>query len=423
MATKGDKLWDDEVKGFHILKITTGCSFRVFYRTHSGKQRVTTLGRYGSITADQARKLAKEVTGKVAAGEDVSENKAQARQQEKHLTTQTLGAFIDGPYKTYQCRKKSGDATIAMLTKHFGDWWLKPMPSISSGDVERWHLAMESKKLQYETINRIFGALKTCLNKAIKLETISGHKLKGLQLERPKLTENMLATPPPSRRYLTNSETMKFFQGLDLYQESKRHQRRNSRSHGQQHLPNLDDVEFVDHVKPWLLTMYYSGLRPGDIFGLRWEHVDLTFNNITKIIEKTAHHSNEMWSFPMSEALTLVLKRWHQQCGKPFKGYVFTSRRTQTRMNNTSMQTPWKAVKVLAGIDNNLQIYSLRHNFGSQLMLNGADLLTVSKLMAHTNIQTTIKHYGHLNQGQARNYLDQFANRDLVLNEETSITG
>jgi len=422
-AAKGDKFWDDEVKGFHILKIATGSSFRIFYRNQSGKQRVATLGRYGSITADQARKLAKEVSGKVATGEDVSENKAQARKLEKHLATQTLGAFIEGPYTIYQTRKKSGDATISMLTKHFGVFWAKRMTSISTGDIDRWHLAMESKGLRFVSIERVLGALKTCLNKAVKLETIKEHKLKGYQLDKPSHSEDDLASAAPVRRYLTDSETVLFFKGIDLYQENKRRERRSSRLHGQSHLPNLDDVEFVDHVKPWLLTIYYSGLRPGDIFGLRWEHVDLNFNNITKIVEKTAHHDDTPVSFPMSDALAQMLKSWSKQHDDPTTGYVFTSRRTHTRMDKTSMQKPWNEIKDYVGIDSSLQIYSLRHNFASQLILNGADLLTVSKLMAHKNIQTTIKHYGHLKPGQAREYLDQFANRNLEPNKVVSITG
>ena len=43
-------------------------------------------------------------------------------------------------------------------------------------------------------------------------------------------------------------------------------------------------------------------------------------------------------------------------------------------------------------------LYTLRHNFASQLIMAGVDLMTVSQLMGHTSIETTIKHYGHLRQ-------------------------
>ncbi len=39
----------------------------------------------------------------------------------------------------------------------------------------------------------------------------------------------------------------------------------------------------------------------------------------------------------------------------------------------------------------------------------GVDLLTVSKLMAHSDIQTTIKYYAHLQPDHKRNAVQLFA--------------
>jgi len=51
----------------------------------------------------------------------------------------------------------------------------------------------------------------------------------------------------------------------------------------------------------------------------------------------------------------------------------------------------------------------LRHNFASQLVMAGVDLLTVAKLMAHSDIQTTIQHYAHLRPDHTRNAVEAFA--------------
>ncbi|WP_039927902.1 tyrosine-type recombinase/integrase [Alishewanella jeotgali] len=85
---------------------------------------------------------------------------------------------------------------------------------------------------------------------------------------------------------------------------------------------------------------------------------------------------------------------------------MFPSLVTGKRLDKKAMQKPWAKIRELAGLPDNLNLYTLRHNFASQLIAKGADLLTVSKLMAHTNIQTTIKHYGHLVQNKAKEYLD-----------------
>lgn len=73
------------------------------------------------------------------------------------------------------------------------------------------------------------------------------------------------------------------------------------------------------------------------------------------------------------------------------------------------MQKPWARIRQLAGLPNDLVLYSLRHNFASQLIMNGADLLSVSKLMAHSDIQTTIEHYAHLSPNHSRDFVEDFA--------------
>jgi len=53
--------------------------------------------------------------------------------------------------------------------------------------------------------------------------------------------------------------------------------------------------------------------------------------------------------------------------------------------------------------------------------MNGADLLTVSKLMAHTNIQTTIASYGHLKPDHARDFINQYCNQFSFSNPSTQL--
>ena len=219
-----------------------------------------------------------------------------------------------------------------------------------------------------------------------------------------------MADQASQRRYLESEEVDALFAGLEAYQEEKRTQRRNSRAHGKAYLPDLEGVHYVDHVAPWMLTMFYTGFRPGDLFGLRWEHVNLDFRTIRKVIEKTAHHHPDPMTFPLSTAVVKVLRSWHGQQGQPKTGLVFPSPRNGKRMSQTAMQKPWAAVRKLGGLPDDLLLYSLRHNFASQLVMAGVDLLTVSKLMAHSDIQTTIKYYAHLRPDHSRDAVEVFAN-------------
>lgn len=398
-------IFDTKLPGFHIRIGKQAVSFRLTYRNKGGKQQVITIGRLGVFTPEQAREQATVLLGAVALGQDPQQEKRASKAQAVLLQQQTLSYFLEHHYRAYQSRKKSGGQTIQIIEKHFQRWLNLPMQSLNRSLVESWQLSKEADGLAHDTIQRVYGALKTMLNYAVKRSVLSENPLKHVSLEKPpvKFDED---DATDSRRYLSEDETAAFFDAIDYYQQQRRVARSNSRAHGKAHLPDLNHVEFVDHVKPWLLLMYYTGFRPGDLFGLRWEHIDFNTGTISKVIEKTAHHQGDSRTFPLGGKATEVLTAWHIQQAKPTKGLVFVSPVTGKRMDKKAMQKPWVKIRELAGLPDNLNLYTLRHNFASQLIAKGADLLTVSKLMAHTNIQTTIKHYGHLVQNKAKEYLD-----------------
>src|SRR6266542_4222875 len=80
-ASKTVLIWDDELKGFHLRVSTRGVkTYAVVYRNAAGKQRWLTLGRHGVLTPHEARNLAKQHLGAVAAGEDPAAEKIGKRQ-------------------------------------------------------------------------------------------------------------------------------------------------------------------------------------------------------------------------------------------------------------------------------------------------------------------------------------------------------
>ncbi|MCF4010001.1 tyrosine-type recombinase/integrase [Rheinheimera sp. UJ63] len=405
LSELGD-VYDTKLAGFHMRIGKRRVSFRLSYRNTAGKQQVITIGHLGALTPEQARDQATAMLGAVALGQYPQQEKKANKEQAVLLQQQTLDYFLEHHYRAYQARKKSGSQTVQMIERHFERWSNVPMQSLNRNQVESWQLSKEAEGLAHDTIQRVYGALKTMLNYAVKKGVLTDNPLKHVSLEKPPVSFDTDENDTDSRRYLSDAETMAFFSALDLYQEQRRKARVNSRAHGKAHLADLSNLVYVDHVKPWLLLMYYTGFRPGDLFGLRWEHIDLQSGSISKVIEKTAHHQSDTRNFPLSAKATDVLVAWHKQHKQPARGLVFPSAVTGKRMDKKAMQKPWGKIRTLAGLPDSLNLYTLRHNFASQLISKGADLLTVSKLMAHTNIQTTIRHYGHLVQNKAKEYLD-----------------
>src|SRR5262245_1245557 len=77
-------IWDSELVGFGLRIEPTGRkTFIARYRAgggRSGRLRQSTIGRYGTVTVDQARGLARRTLGAAASGEDPVGDKKKARQ-------------------------------------------------------------------------------------------------------------------------------------------------------------------------------------------------------------------------------------------------------------------------------------------------------------------------------------------------------
>jgi integrase len=73
-------LWDEEVPGFGLRITSRGVrSFVVQYRNSSGATRRMTFGKFGVLTPEEARKMAKQTLAEAARGGDPAEKRARDR--------------------------------------------------------------------------------------------------------------------------------------------------------------------------------------------------------------------------------------------------------------------------------------------------------------------------------------------------------
>lgn len=121
--TAGQILADKEVKGFVARCLNSGAvtyGFRYRDKT-TRKQRWLGLGLHGSITAEQARELAKKAAGEVADKKDpqgdLEEARAEAK-REKLTAANTVNAVLDAFEKDHVEGLRSGDQVKSAFTNH-----------------------------------------------------------------------------------------------------------------------------------------------------------------------------------------------------------------------------------------------------------------------------------------------------------------
>ena len=162
------------------------------------------------------------------------------------------------------------------------------------------------------------------------------------------------------------------------------------------------------------LLSLHTGMRAGEIFHLRWEHVNLTDRTVTIMDGKgeqsrVCHMTDQV--FQMFQDLSSL--------HKPMAGkLVFPKKGTE---NETRYQTGSGFQGIVSSIGlndgitdrrNRIVFHSLRHTFASWLVQRGVPLYTVQKLMGHKTVIMT-QRYAHLAPDQGRDAARILSGLDL----------
>ena len=132
--------WDDKLTGFGVRVQPSGTkAFVVNFRTGSGgrkaQNRRVVIGRYGAVAPDEARRLARELLGRVAVGDDPARERAARRR------IPTLAEAFEEYLAANPGRKRSTETLYRGQMRYcLGDWLARPLDTISRQDVEeRFH--------------------------------------------------------------------------------------------------------------------------------------------------------------------------------------------------------------------------------------------------------------------------------------------
>ncbi len=163
----------------------------------------------------------------------------------------------------------------------------------------------------------------------------------------------------------------------------------------------------TDNTKLGILLSYYTGLRIGEVCGLKWEDVDL--NKCTLKIRRTVQRIYEKGSTRIiidspkskSSVRTIPIPNFLIDILKVHKvsDAVFVLSGTDKLIEPRTMQYRFKSFLKKANLPS-VNYHSLRHMFATNCIEIGFDVKTLSDILGHATVETTLNRYVHSSMKQ-----------------------
>ena len=285
--------WDDRLVGFGVRVQPSGAkTFLINYRTGSGgrkaRNRRIAVGRCGRLAPEEARRLAQELLGRVARGEDPAEERAGSRGMP------TLREAFAEYLTANPNRKATTEALYRSQMRYcLGDWLARPLDTITRRDVEtRFHRV--SRRNGWAVANHIIALLRSVYR-------------------RPCVDHESLRNPVDL-----------WLAGGGRYHRAVR--RRISTP--AETLPRWWEAIEAEVTVPATRDIFrfgmYTGMRRGEIVGLRWDRVDLERG----VFRVEATKTGEPLELPITRQLAALLERRRLEAGRRNGGarpWVFPS--------------------------------------------------------------------------------------------------
>lgn len=377
-------------------------SYQLRYRIQ-GRQKTLS---FGDIPLKDAR--AKAQAARVAIYEgDNPQTKALLR-KEKQIS---FGEFIEQHYLPHlRAEGKNAEEAEKMLLAQLSWLWTKPIADMRLVEMTAWQNKQATDKT-IATANRYTNAVKAVTKHARYLGVVSTDPLADFhRLKQPDAVHEIRWLTEREEQVLRAELSSRDFSrhGLEIT-DTKLAKSGNVTSLSIKHSGSVQDAIknrktrwFKDHLTPAVLLMLECGLRRQEALRLRWSDIRPTTQQgeYQLLISPNSEKTKRGRYVPLlKETLATLLARQEDQKIKGIDSeFVFPHAITGKPLG--SIDTAWdnliaqasKRCKSLSG----LTVKDLRSTYGSRLVQNGAPIFTVSKLLGHSSVTVTEKHYAAL---------------------------
>lgn len=256
--------------------------------------------------------------------------------------------FAESEKSTLNCQLGKFDSIILPALGHLQINYLTPLR------LDKYVAGRLTQKKKLTTIRREIDDLLAVLNWALARKYIREHPLQAYK--RPK-RDDLIIQPP-------TAEEIKLL------------------------LQNA-----AEHLQRAMLISFYTGLRPGaaELFCLEWSAIDFD-RQLIRIVSARKNGLTHR-DIPLNLDFALRLVEWWEDDRGKYENLPPIIHFNGQKIK--SIKTAWAAAKRRAKITRKLRPYDLRHAFATHLLDAGADLKSVSEMLGHKSIETTLQIYQH----------------------------
>lgn len=170
----------------------------------------------------------------------------------------------------------------------------------------------------------------------------------------------------------------------------------------------------TDSTKLGVLISLYTGLRIGEICALTWDDIDLDKNVIyvrhtvarvrcpesgtSRLVIDRPKTLSSLRCIPICSRLRTVL------VGQARSGFVVSD--AEDFLNPRTLEYRYHRLLGTSGVPQ-VNYHALRHTFATRCIASGVDVKSLSEILGHSNVSTTLGTYVHSSMEQKRTQLEK----------------
>jgi len=295
----------------------------------------------------------------------------------------TFGEWLDtwlNAYKKPDVRQTTWENYEMIIRRHLKPALGKvPLEKLRPEQFQKLYLKKQEEGLSSRTIRLIHTVAHASLKQAVELDYLARNPADGARPPRMEKKELQILTREELQRFLEAARGHRLFAAFHL--------------------------------------LIGSGMRRGEVLGLRWQDIDLKAGTVTvnqtlvKVNSGVAFHEPKTRSgrrrIPLPRDVVKSLRawqvRWKEERLKlgpywPHTDLVFPSE-VGTPIQPRNFFRTFKQVLRKAGLPETVTIHSLRHTYATLLLEAGEHPKVVQELLGHSSITMTLDLYSQVSPG------------------------